>query len=218
MAGMGLFFPGIPDSYRNIATDEKDLSVIILGCGDCSYNRTDYTYQSVCDNYAYRYNRIMWPHLAHTMPGPALGIQPNRSNGEAYYCFNPDDSKEAPQVGAHIALLRLSINHRFDLLEGDVINNSAGYFWLHVPYTRLQGTILRKGSNYRVVYSIETPKDSKELSSSEGDAGVIFEGDNLLFQGRTYRPCPWLNDGDFYVVFAHFYYQYGQYMGHRKQA
>lgn len=210
MAGIGLFYPGIPEDYDNIATDEKDLSVMILGAGDCSMNKTDRIYQLSSYNYAYRYNKLIWPFLARTMPGPALGIKPNRSSGESYYCFSSNISQTASGTVTHSAWLRLSINHRFDLLEGDVVDKAEGSSEFRIPYTMLEGKITRKGNKYFVKYRLETPINSHNLSSSIGEAKVVFEGKDLIFQGRRFSPCPQLDDGSFYMKFAGFYYQHGE--------
>jgi hypothetical protein len=204
VAGFGLFFPGIPDSFRNVVTDEKDLAADILGVGDTSSNRMSQVYQAASYRFAFLYNETVWPTLAQTFPGPALGIAPTR-DGEAYYCDVAIHSGSAPLPGTQVALLRLSLDHRFDLLEGS-IGNSTGRsdVLLEEPYARVIGRAERDGHNVVVRYVRESRQTSGAVLKQRAKALLRNEGGHLLFEGRVLTPCQWLDSAHFYVTFCKF--------------
>ncbi len=67
IAGFGLFFPGTPREYEETLVNDRKLTRIIMGIGDCSYNRTDRIYHEVSYNFALRYNSVIWPFLKATL-------------------------------------------------------------------------------------------------------------------------------------------------------
>lgn len=67
IAGFGLFFPGTPREHEETLVNDRKLTRIIMGIGDCSYNRTDRIYHQVSYHYALRYNSVVWPILAKTL-------------------------------------------------------------------------------------------------------------------------------------------------------
>lgn len=204
--GYGLFFPGVPDAFRNVVTDEKDLAFSFLGAGDSSVNRTDLIYQAASYRFALRYNEIVWPQLQRTMPGPALGITQDRADGEAYFWHGGAGTMVLPPPGTSVVLLRLSVNRRFDLLEGVTrdVGDTQSFVVLQRPYTRLVGRAFLDGALIRVRYTKESRDQVGAVVTQTGDAALQKQGASLIFEGRVLEPCPWIDNAHFYVTFAQF--------------
>jgi len=210
VVGFSRFFPGLPDSPVQLgAIDLYDDSIVRLngGVGD-SGTACDFLFQSAFYDYAFRYNRAIWPFLRTTFPDRRFGME--LSWGEAAPFCNQGPWTGLPPEGpsggvrqAAIEVFRFGANDRVYYLKGTVQELSSGQRTLVAPpevvragqaHRSADGSVSVRFRDFRGIWEGPAFGTEREESLQLTAAGVVW-------CGKTFEHPSWLAPENFEAWF-----------------